>query len=811
MIGCGNKSSSGDDDDNGGAGGEQSSGGSSARGGGSASGGRLSSSGGSAGRNTEGGNGGLGDAPGKGGSRTDGGMTGLGGSGAQAGDGAGGSAASAGDAGASGTPPITCTLMPIESDFNDTWDVAPAMVTVTVTVNGAAMPDSPDTTYRASVRFENADNGTSVGSEIAPTGPGTAASVLLFPGTYDVTLATTSAATLVGMPPGGTVLLAKALEVSAGTSLSYDVKPLELTGTVTLDGHAMPDSSATTYRASVELRDTDSGGTYSSEIAATGPGTFSAFVFAGTYDVSLKTTTDADLIGMPPGATVRLASGAALTDATPVVYDTRVVAVSGTVTVNGATMPDSPGISYRGDVQFRNQLSGDVSSGTIQPTGPGTFSTSLFAGDYQATFVTASSTGLVGLPPSATAVLGSALHVADAMPLAFDVKTAQLAGTVTVNGAAMPDSPGATYRGYLSLRDSATGSSYSGDIGPTGAGSFAIDAFAGTYGVTFTTTSGQNLVGLPQGASVKVDGELVVSGSNASLSYDVKPIDLSGTLTLNGGAMPDSPSTTQRGWLSFRDKATGQTYSGDVPAQGAATFATRLFAAKYDADFHSSSDKALVGMPPGAVARVASNVDLGDTSALAYDLKTVTVSGTLTEGGAALPDSPLTTYRGDVAFVDRVTNDSNVFEIAPTGAATFSGLLFAGAYNVSFNTTNAGGLVALPPGATTALEIGCLPEGACTHDVSDVSGVWDVKIDAWGEINATLTQSKDAITGSFTGDYDGVFTSIVVQGNEIRLDAPSYGNCFPFGIIARLETGCTMSGVAFCDEEANTEPAAGTR
>ncbi|MEO6600271.1 MAG: hypothetical protein ABIQ16_10390 [Polyangiaceae bacterium] len=138
-------------------------------------------------------------------------------------------------------------------------------------------------------------------------------------------------------------------------------------------------------------------------------------------------------------------------------WDVNRLSLQGTVSVNGAAMPNSTSLDTRGELEFRDVVSGQASRANIQTTGPGGFSVRLYAGTYDVTLITSSSSALVGLPTGAKLRLASALLINEETPLDFDVKTVEVTGIVTANGAPLPDSPAAAYRAEVDFEDVVSG------------------------------------------------------------------------------------------------------------------------------------------------------------------------------------------------------------------------------------------------------------------------------------------------------------------------------------------------------------------
>jgi hypothetical protein len=328
-------------------------------------------------------------------------------------------------------------------------------------------------------------------------------------------------------------------------------------------------------------------------------------------------------------------------------------------------MPGSPSVSQRGYLSFRNKATNAITYAGINATGAATFSAFLFGGSYDVAFTTSSDNALVGMPTGAATSIASSLSLTSTQSFTWNLPVITASGTLTVNGAPMPGSPGVSQRGYLSFRNKTTsGSTYAG-ISPTGSATFSALLFGGSYDVTFTTSSDSALVGLPIGSASSIASNLSLT-STQSFAWNLPVITASGTLTVNGAQMPGSPSVSQRGYLSFRNKLTGSiTYAG-IASTGPATLSALLFGGSYDITFTTSSDNALVGMPIGTTTSLAKGcVTSGSCSASAADLtgqwSVVHESGNFGTWALSLTDSAgalsgaytASSYSGTVAFGTR--------------------------------------------------------------------------------------------------------------------------------------------------------------
>jgi hypothetical protein len=124
------------------------------------------------------------------------------------------------------------------------------------------------------------------------------------------------------------------------------------------------------------------------------------------------------------------------------------------------------------------------------------------------------------------------------------------------------------------------------------------------YDVSFETVSESGLVGLPFGGEARVGSNVVVT-VDSSLDYDLQPVTVSGVVTVNGAAMPDSPEVTTRGVITFRDKLTGHAYVDGILPTGEGSYSSSLFAGGFDVSFEAASESGLMGMPYGGETALA--------------------------------------------------------------------------------------------------------------------------------------------------------------------------------------------------------------
>ncbi|HEY3498930.1 MAG TPA: hypothetical protein VGK73_29770 [Polyangiaceae bacterium] len=431
-------------------------------------------------------------------------------------------------------------------------------------------------------------------------------------------------------------------------------------------------------------------------------------------------------------------------------WDAGVVALRVHLTLNGAPFPDSPSDWDRGSVILRNRRTMTGQSLHLGPRGDATLSALAFAGNYDVLFTLDESGAIAGMRAGGGARLATDLAIDADTELAFDLQTVEINGTLTVNGESVPESP--VRRGVLEFRDPEAESHYYVDVGPSGA-TFDVKLFAGSYDVTFTTSS-LEMVELPYSSATRL-ATGVRFDRPASVSYDLKPVDVSVALTSAGGALPDSEDAF-RGHVVFRDRLTSTQYRFDVGASGPTAFGGRLFAGSYDVTFVGGGELP-ASFPIAGLTRLAAREEIGGGEMLSYDLTPVTVGGAVSLNGARMPDNPDALPRGSVSFRDADTGKVYDFDVGASGDALYSGVIFAGTYDVSFKT-NLVHQPGLPFGGSPRLERGVVIDGPRSHDydlrVVEVSG----NLTSHG---GDLPDSPDAATRGLVTFHDSLTRSSV--------------------------------------------------
>ena len=108
-------------------------------------------------------------------------------------------------------------------------------------------------------------------------------------------------------------------------------------------------------------------------------------------------------------------------------------------------------------------------------------------------------------------------------------------------------------------------------------------------------------------------------------------------------------------------------------------------------------------LPKDAYHAVTTALALNASGTKDFDLKTITIDGTVTENGQTLDEDGYT--RGALVFVDKTTGDSLSVSLGYTGAAVYEVELFGSSYDIFVQTYGSQSI--LPKGAYHLVAAGC--------------------------------------------------------------------------------------------------------
>jgi hypothetical protein len=259
---------------------------------------------------------------------------------------------------------------------------------------------------------------------------------------------------------------------------------------------------------------------------------------------------------------------------------------------------------------------------------------------------------------------------------------------VSVNGAVADGLDGA---GLLTLT---TGAGDFVELLPDATGAYSELVVPGTYDLIYRINGNPpiGLGALPASYNTKLRTGIVVGASPLMLDLDIPATTVSGTVTLNGVALPPSASKSDGdGSVALSDADGAWAGLGSLRA---GSFSALVVPGTYDLVYTAMRDPlgdVGAGVPINSFTTFERGVVVGtSTLNLAVDVPAVTVSGAVTSNGIA-PADPETDGAGALTLVDAEGNTTRFASIPssspdPSSAATgaYSTLLIPGAYELYY-------------------------------------------------------------------------------------------------------------------------------
>jgi hypothetical protein len=303
------------------------------------------------------------------------------------------------------------------------------------------------------------------------------------------------------------------------TTLDIDVPRVQVSGDLRLDG-ALPPSFAN-QTARIELRSKTLGVV---ELGHLHEGGYSRWVVPGVYDVHYVHVAGDQV---PRNPDTVLVEDVSLVAATDLDIDVPTAAVSGDITLNGAAPPAS--VYERGEIRLRDRTT--KATLTAGSSTAGAYSVLVVAGLYDVTYHRAIGGGLV--PVNGDAVLVEEVAADGPTSLDVDIPAVERTGTFTINGALAPAS--VYENATVSLRDTRTGDVF--PLGQTRHQSYEVVLVPGTYDVIYSHLIGSTIVPRNE-AAVVAKGVVLTTGGE--LAIDIPTVEVTGAVSLDGAAFPQS-------------------------------------------------------------------------------------------------------------------------------------------------------------------------------------------------------------------------------------------------------------------------------
>jgi len=266
-----------------------------------------------------------------------------------------------------------------------------------------------------------------------------------------------------------------------------------------------------------------------------------------------------------------------------------------------------------------------------------------------------------------------------------DVRATTVSGTVTINGVAATD-PTTKGEGTLFLRNEKD----TARLGSTGntSGSYSALVIPGTYDLYFGFGAAGTAV--PTNARAKLRSGIVVGAAPLRLDVDVPATKVSGTVTVNGGAVANTSSAGQ-GTVSLVNAAGDSVALANTTPTG--SYSALVVPGTYDVQYSNTYSGA--PLPTNSAARIQTGIVVGASAvSLNIDIPAPTVSAAITINGAAVTGAA----KGQWSLaLKNAAGDSAQLLTYTSGTGAYSARVVPGTYDLYW--TGSGSDV---PGNTSA-------------------------------------------------------------------------------------------------------------
>ncbi|MCS6914897.1 MAG: hypothetical protein NZ890_16885 [Myxococcota bacterium] len=381
---------------------------------------------------------------------------------------------------------------------------------------------------------------------------------------------------------GGMPACGDRLAIEVGGTLDLDLQVVEVSGTLTKNGAAVP---AGRNRGTLAFVSRRGGQVLMAPFPETGPAMYRGEVIVGTYDVYYQPPLQCFESDPLPCQRALLRSGVVIQQGGTLDLDAKVVRVSGRLTKNGAAVP-SVG-RERGRLVFALQGGGSRMMPPFGLTGEAQYEGEVFAGTYEVRYEPPAGCGGTGdALPCQQVVLRSGVVIQQGGTLDLDAKVVRVSGRLTKNGAILPST--GRERGWLVFQLQGGGGRRMPPFGPMGEAQYEGEVFAGTYEVRYEPPLGCGGMWDVMPCQVAVLRSGVVIQQGGTLDLDAKVVRVSGRLTKNGAAVPSG--RRGRGWLLFNLEGGGGRRMPPFGPTGEARYEGEVFTGKYDVLYQPELD-----------------------------------------------------------------------------------------------------------------------------------------------------------------------------------------------------------------------------
>ena len=487
-----------------------------------------------------------------------------------------------------------------------------------------------------------------------------------------------------GKCTGNTQNQCNGTRLSSSGALDFDLKMIQLSGTVTLNNSTLPDKNQ--YRGAISFIEIKSGSLVTYNLNSTGAFTYKVSLAPGTYNISYTPNTSlcygADQPEFPCVYGF-LHKNLSLNNSGSLNLNIQSVKVQGQVTVNNSQMQSESG--NRGALMFTLEDGGSFESKDFQNSGNFTYATTLIPGKY--------TIGLIGNPnlcwgnnpssvPCNSGILKSEQQLTANGVLNINIPTVQVQERVTINNNQIPDST--SNRGSLLFTMLNGGGVETKDFGNSGDFTYTMTLIKGNYDISLAAINNLCWVDSPSdipciSGPLKLNQPLTASGA---LNIDIPTVKVQGRVTLNNSRLPDN--TVNRGSLIFLMSVGGSGEVKDFENSGDFTYHITLIKGNYDISL-SANGRLCWTENPSAIPCVSgplkTNQQLTASGALNIDIPAVQVQGRVTVNGDEMPN--FSENRGALLFTMQNGGSVESKDFDQSGDFTYIMTLIKGNYDIS--------------------------------------------------------------------------------------------------------------------------------
>ncbi|HNC98824.1 MAG TPA: hypothetical protein PKW90_22010, partial [Myxococcota bacterium] len=409
----------------------------------------------------------------------------------------------------------------------------------------------------------------------------------VYPGTYDVYFKLNYSGVVDGAPTDWT-RLHSAVAVQADTTKNLKPTTHTISGNILFNGETIPDTYNGYEEWSLELRDTSTGLVYS--YSFDGAPTYEILAYPGTYDVYFKLNYSGIFDGAPTDWT-RLVAGLNVIGDTVEDLHPETVTLSGDITFNGSTIPDT----YNGYEEWSVDLvesNTGLSYGYSMEGGARRYALQVYPGTYDVYFRLNYSGIFDGAPTDTTRLLTGLAITAD-KTRNLTPSTYTLSGSILFNGQGIPD----TYNGYQewSLRLTETGSGLSYSYSKEGgSNSYSVLVYPGDYDIYFNLNYSGVVDGAPTEPTRLHSNVAVAADTTKNLAPAT--YTLSGAVSFDGQNIPDTYNGYEEWAITLTETGSGLSY-GYSQEGGQANYSVLVYPGTYDLYFRLNYSGVIDGAP----------------------------------------------------------------------------------------------------------------------------------------------------------------------------------------------------------------------